>query len=181
MMKIKTLGLMLSVVVFTLLLYGCPPPQPPGPTPTPTPTASFSLDVSTLQSSYQIGESVIVSVRSDQPCYVTMFNIDTAGVITQIFPNNLAPNNYIDGQQIYHIPSQSDRFRLRVAGPAGTEQIRVIATLQNVGIVAPREFTSADFPVFKGSLEEFERILEQQLAQLPVSDWTQTSITFQVQ
>ncbi len=185
MMKMKTLGVILSLVVFTLVLYGCPAPQPPGsgtePTPTPTPTTSFTLNASTLQSTYNIGESVIVSVLSSKPCYLSMFNIDTQGVVTQIFPNNLAMNNYMEGGQMYHLPSQTDRFRLRVTGPAGTERIRVIATLQNVGIVVPRDFTNADFPVFKGSVEEFDRLIDQQLGSLPESDWTQTNITFQVQ
>ena len=104
-------GMLLLVIV---VLFGCasPPPPTPDPTPTPEPTpepSAFTIDASTDKMAYNIGEELVVSVRSEQPCFVTIFNASPDGVVTRIFPNGLATNNYIQGQQIYHIPNPSDR------------------------------------------------------------------------
>ena len=125
--------MLLSLLFVVVVFYGCAsaPPQPePTPTPEPTPEPGFTIDARTHKAAYNIGEEVVISIRADESCYVSIFNLSADGSITRLFPNGLATNNYIQGQQIYHVPSQADRFRLKVSGPRGTEQIRVIECLQ---------------------------------------------------
>ena len=173
--------LLLIAVVFV----GCAAPPPPEPEPTPPPDSmpqqpALTINASTDKWAYAIGEELVVSVRAEQPCYVTIFNVSPDGIVTRIFPNGLASNNYIQGQQIYHIPNPSDRFRLQVTRQRGGERLRVIATLENVNIVAPR-LTNESFPVFNGTPEQFDEAIDQQLATLPAASWADTKLMFQVQ
>lgn len=83
---------------------------------------------------YANGDLVAITVRSDQDGYLYLFNIDNAGSVTVLFPNQFQSNNAIVANQDVVIPSPSDRtFQIRaVTTNGGTELVKALVTKDQV-------------------------------------------------
>jgi len=179
----KKLGFILRLFVMLSLLQGCymaPPPssQPPAPAPAP---ASYTMEVRTDKNAYRIGEKVVITVRTSQDCYLTLYDISTQGEVTQIFPNQFAADNQIKGGVVYSIPTQTDTFDFLISGPAGMERVRAVGTIENVNLVDARSIDRTEkFPRIRQSSEQFDQGVSQKLETMPRARWTEASITFQV-
>jgi len=76
---------------------------------------------------YQVGEVASFGFRSEQDCYLTLFNVDTQGHVTVLFPNSYHLNNRILAGVTYEIPSKDMGFRIRAQGPPGRELLKAVA------------------------------------------------------
>ena len=174
-------------------------PEPtPTATPTPEPTTTpggerpalppdtvselLTLEIGTNQLSYRSGERVIVAVRANQACYLTLYNIGVNGEITQVFPNGYTDANRLEAGKTYRIPADSDRFDFEVSGEPGMERFLAVATKEDIVLFKEQRQMSGNdlFPVLSRYEDDFERRLFEQLNLVAPEDWTQASITFQV-
>ncbi len=76
------------------------------------PVASDDLKLSLYadKSNYMINDKPVFTVRSDRDCYLTLVNIDGAGVGTVIFPNKFQQDNKISGQKDFVFPAADASF-----------------------------------------------------------------------
>ena len=177
----RTRFMIISMLVMVVLLISCSSSTPPPPDPTPPPP-SFTMRLNVDKPVYNIGENVIISAMASQECYLTLYDISTLGEVTQIFPNRFAEDNLIQGNQEYQIPTEVDRFNFEIGGPPGIERVRGVCTRKNVNLLGQRtRSTDEVFPLVSGTTAPFEESLDEELGIIPTDQWTETSVTFQVQ
>lgn len=176
----KKIAVCCSLVLFALALHGCyapPPPASGGVSQRP-----FSLQVRVGKTMYKVGENIVISVQTTQNCYLTLYDISTVGEVTQIFPNQFATDNYIEGGYTYPIPDQKDNFDFEIIGPPGLERVRGVCTIEDVNLVEARKMDSTEvFPRIREDAHgDFDDSLNAKLHVIPSERWAEASITFQV-
>lgn len=153
----------------------------PNPTQDPGSPTTFALDLASNQATYRVGELVVLTVRAERACYLSLYDVSTAGEITQLFPNGYGKDNFLEAGQTFRIPSAYDRFDFGVNGPAGVERIRGICTVRNLAIVEPQYLdATGDFPTIRLSPPQFDRFVREKFAQMPGEEWTAADVSFQV-
>ena len=90
-------------------------------------------DISVLpeedDSSYRLGNRIVVYFGCDRDCYVRLININSAGEVRQIFPNVYEKNNLIRAGQIHSLPGPGyGGFEFSLTPPTGLETVRAIAS-----------------------------------------------------
>jgi len=96
------------------------------------PGIGFQVWTEGEKTSYQLADTVVFGFTADRDCYLAMLNIGTSGRTTILFPNKWHPNNKIDGGKTYRIPPEGSDYAFKLMGPAGTERIKVIASIEPV-------------------------------------------------
>lgn len=91
------------------------------------PNPPFSVSIWTDRSQYNPGDQVAIYFRTTRDAYIYIFDIDTVGNVSLIFPNIYSENNYRRANATYSLPDNA-RYNLTVGGPSGTEQLVVFAT-----------------------------------------------------
>jgi hypothetical protein len=76
------------------------------------------LVIRTGAAAAKAGDSLTLRVRTSQPCYLTLINVDRSGRGTVVFPNDFEQNNYLETGKELRIPADGAPyvFRLRDAG-----------------------------------------------------------------
>jgi len=92
------------------------------------------VKIGTDKPSYRIGDAVQFTLRANRDAYVTLINIGTSGDVTVLYPNSFSPNHFVRGGQDVTIPPPNSGFTLTAQAPIGFDQIRAIATEDNVKI-----------------------------------------------
>ena len=100
----------------------------------PTAQSTFQVTVATdrgVGAHYTEGEYLSVHVTVNEPGYVRLFHIDSAGVIQQIWPNRFGGGNgRLEPGQIVTVPSPQDPFAFLLTPPFGTEFIKAVASTE---------------------------------------------------
>jgi hypothetical protein len=78
--------------------------------------------------SYYYGEDVAVYFKTDQDCYVVVYDIDPSGEVNVLYPSNMSGSTYARADQVYRIPDTNDDFRMQVSGQSGRENIYAVAS-----------------------------------------------------
>jgi len=77
---------------------------------------------------YEQGEKILISFRTTADAYVTVYDIDTRGNVSVLFPNRHYPDNFVRGNRTYTMPNRDYTYDLVVEGPEGIEYVDVIAS-----------------------------------------------------
>lgn len=91
---------------------------------------AVTVSVDKADRTYQLGDEVIIKVKSEQDGYLYVFNQDAAGNIVCLLPNKVQSKNEIKAGQEITVPDASDKFRIKAADPAGKEKIFAVVTKQ---------------------------------------------------
>jgi hypothetical protein len=83
------------------------------------------VDIWTDSDAYYIGDSIDVGFRVSRDAHVYIFNTDTLGRRTQIFPNYFDQDNFVIGGVTQRIPRRG--YDLEVTGPVGHETLEIYA------------------------------------------------------
>ncbi|MFZ1683157.1 MAG: DUF4384 domain-containing protein [Candidatus Zixiibacteriota bacterium] len=80
------------------------------------------------------GDNIVLSYRVNRDAFVAIYSIDSRGRVRLLFPNDPNQDNYIRGGVTYQLPSGNDNYDLEVDGPAGTENIQILASRERFPI-----------------------------------------------
>lgn len=83
---------------------------------------------------YYEGDNVTVYFRANRDAFVAIYSIDSRGLVNLMFPYDPAQDNFIRGGVTYSLPGPDDDFDLVISGPAGIENIQIIASRERFPI-----------------------------------------------
>lgn len=92
------------------------------------PTLDVEIWTDNESGNYHQGDEIKIYFRVSDDSYVTVYNIDTEGRVNLIYPYDKYDDPYVEGGRIYRIPDINDDYDLVLRGPAGTENIQIIAS-----------------------------------------------------
>lgn len=90
---------------------------------------------------YRIGDPVALTVRLDRDAHLLVLNVDEAGTVTVLFPNDYNPDSFVAGGVDHAMPGPG--ARIVVAGPPGLELIKVIASASPIDLDRMADFVPA--------------------------------------
>jgi hypothetical protein len=90
--------------------------------------SSFKVEIWSDQEVYEIGDEMTLFYRANQDAYITLIDVGTGGRMQVILPNRFSRDHLITAGRIYTIPAENADFTIYAKGPAGIEQIKIIAT-----------------------------------------------------
>lgn len=90
---------------------------------------------------YHVGDQVGLTVELSRPAHLLVLNIDAAGSVTSLFPNEFHTESFVPGGETLVMPGEG--ARIFVAGPAGVEIIKVIASDKPIDLSAVADFLPA--------------------------------------
>jgi hypothetical protein len=99
----------------------------------------FSLSLSTIDDRHQYreGESIALTVRAEENCYLLLVDHQSDGSTVLLFPNRFHPDSFVRKGQLIQIPSQNDAtFKLIVQAPFGDDRIEAIASTKKSALHA---------------------------------------------
>lgn len=106
-------------------------------------------------STYEIGESLTIKVRSERSGYLTLFDLTPSGEVQILFPNRYQQDNYVQGGKTYEVPRPGDPFRLRIGLPRGIDYILATVTEKDKQLVREDfSYYSQAFPKLQDSRKE---------------------------
>ncbi len=76
---------------------------------------------------YKVGEKLVVNIKATQDCNLVVFNYDSTGTLTQIFPNDYQQSGFVRSGDQVQIGGPESPFDYQVAGKGGQEKIFVYA------------------------------------------------------
>ncbi|MBY0546909.1 MAG: DUF4384 domain-containing protein [Candidatus Obscuribacterales bacterium] len=86
-----------------------------------------TLDRSGSLPKYKVGDKLVVNIKANQDCNLVVFNYDSTGTLTQIFPNDYQQSGYVRNGDSVQIGGPESPFDYQVAGKGGQEKIFVYA------------------------------------------------------
>ncbi len=88
----------------------------------------LDVEIWTEQDEYYEGEDIDISFRASKDCYVAIYNIDTRGRVSLLYPVDEQDDFFIRGGHIYNLPDKYDDYDLTVRGPEGVEYLQIVAS-----------------------------------------------------
>lgn len=76
---------------------------------------------------YCVGDSIEVWFRTDVDAWVAIYNVDTRGRVTRLFPTRRHKDHFVRGGRDYRVPNRRGH-RFEVAGPTGWETLTIVAS-----------------------------------------------------
>jgi hypothetical protein len=83
-------------------------------------------------STYKFGEKVVIGIQVDRECYLTLYNVDSQGLVNVVFPNDYNQDNKLQPGKTYTVPGEKEPWEIEVGGEAGMEILSAVATLTPV-------------------------------------------------
>ena len=127
----------------------------------PSEPSELRIDADVDHSSriYRIGQTLELSVRTNQSAYITVLDIGTSGRATVIFPNKASRDNYVTGGRTFVLPD-SGSWTIGVHGPTGVEMIEVFASTSSKPIFHGRTVQGDVYETLDEAPAEAARDLE---------------------
>jgi hypothetical protein len=83
---------------------------------------------------YYEGDNITIYFRSNREAFVAIYSIDSRGKVNLLFPTEPAEDNFVRGGVTYSLPGPDSDFDLMVSGPAGVENLQIIASRERFPI-----------------------------------------------
>ncbi len=99
---------------------------------------------------YRAGDSIEVFFRTNADAWVAIYDRDTRGRVTKLFPSRHAGSNFVRGGVINRVPS-SYGHHFEVEGPSGWETLRAVASTHRHALLRyrwndrDRDYDSGDY------------------------------------
>ncbi|MCH8294357.1 caspase family protein [Candidatus Poribacteria bacterium] len=147
--------------------------------PKPKFAINVTLDKGDL-ATYNVGETVEISMKPTRDCYVYVLDIGSSGKINLLFPSEYEPNNFLKKGQKYTIPS-TDEYAIELGGPIGDERIKVIATTRKIPLDQLRpENISSPIKTYNETAPKLLEISMKDLSLKPRHTWATETVMFTV-
>lgn len=86
---------------------------------------------------YRAGDSIEVFFRTNVDAWVAIYDLDTRGRVTKLFPSRHARSNFVRGGVINRLPSRYGHH-FEVEGPSGWETLRAVASTDRYALMKYR-------------------------------------------
>lgn len=132
---------------------------------------------------YNIGERIVVTVRTTADAYVYLYNVRSDGEIVQFMPNSYdgaGSNNHVRAGQARTFPPANARYDLQVDGPSGTDKIIALASRTQLDVGQLANIASDGFATSNAGQESFAQTLSIIVTPLPRTDWVTDTVLFNV-
>ena len=103
---------------------------------------------------YRPGESVALTVETNQDTYIWVFDTGTSGRVHQLFPNKYAKDHFVRAGQPITLPAAGAKYQFVASEPTGVELLTVIASRDNrplTGDLVDRETRAGPFLALQGT------------------------------
>lgn len=132
--------------------------------------------------SYRVGDDITIWFRAARDCHVTLLNLGTSGKLTMLFPNAIHRDNFVRGGDLHCVPGPDYGFSYKLAGPAGTERLKAVATLEAGTLLdAASEWATGPFAVHVASAAPRDiEIVRTRAESLPRTAWAEAHWEFTV-
>lgn len=80
---------------------------------------------------YHMNENLEIFFRTDQDCYVAIYDIEVGGEEYRLFPPD-GDDGWVIANQVYQLPGQGADFDYLISGPPGVETIIACASTMHV-------------------------------------------------
>lgn len=95
----------------------------------------LNVTISAPKAEYYDGEEIVVTVKGNLDFYGKITYQDANGNIVQVLPNKFRSDNLFKANTEYKIPSDGDKFKLKVTVPYGRERFTVYSSVKPLGTV----------------------------------------------
>lgn len=152
----------------------------------PTLQVQVSLDKPSSGSNiaqYRIGDSIRISAKVNRDAYVYLFNVNAAGKVHQILPNQIGGNNYVRAGNTVSFPATTDQFTFDIAGPVGLNKVLALASSTKLDLSSLSKFQSsqAQFATVKPKGQErLAQALSIVVNPVPQTSWVTSTALFTV-
>jgi len=82
---------------------------------------------------YREGNRVGVRFRTNRDCFVVIYDIDTEGFLTLLYPDDPYDDGFVRGGRVYRLPGSRAGYDLVAEGPPGVEYVAAVAALAPLG------------------------------------------------
>lgn len=100
------------------------------------PTAPLTVKLWTNQSTYKVGDQMLVYVKGNKPFYGMLAYRQVDGSLLQLLPNPNRTETHFNGGVVYVVPGDGDEFSFDIEPPFGVEQLTLFASTAPLGDVA---------------------------------------------
>ncbi len=133
--------------------------------------------------SYQIGETVTISVKVAESAYVYLFNVRSNGEIQQILPNNYdeaGKNNRVQAGQTKVFPAPDAPYTFSIEGPRGLDKVIAVASKDPLDTSTLADFgQDPNFASSNQSEQSFAQSLSIVVTPKPQNSWvTDTALLY---
>lgn len=146
----------------------------------PNPGFEIKLFTEGDKKAFNEGDTVALKFTSSENAYVTLLSISTDGQVYKIFPNKWHESSKVEKGKEYTFPPPEAEFVFRVKGPAGTEHIKAIASLDPVPVVTEAK-TEPEQPI--ATVEKPEEAMKTVAAELKKREqktWAESMVSFEI-
>ncbi len=148
----------------------------------PASSEQLAMNLWTEGDRYYPGSALAVHFKINQSAFVYLYDIDTTGQVTLIYPNGYARDNHLD-PGAHQLPDR-DSYSLVANGPPGMEYLQGIALLQPIPLVGLSAAGSLDkeaFPLLGQSIEKVKPKVQQMISvTVPAGQWAAAWTSFQI-
>jgi Domain of unknown function (DUF4384) len=121
----------------------------------------MSLTVDRPDATYAIGETVKMTLITNEEAYVTVFAVGASGQVVQLFPNRYQTDNHVQGGHPIEIGGGNSGAKVTVTGPVGAELIKVVASSKPVTVVSEAQLQNRHvFRTVGGGVQTLVRDLQ---------------------
>jgi mono/diheme cytochrome c family protein len=110
-----------------------------------TATSPFDLILKTGPSEFKTGDTLTITVRATESCYLTLINVDKTGRGTVVFPNDFDQNNFMDANKELRVPADGAPYNFRLREPGRETVIGICQTAQKTPFGIKHDFERQRF------------------------------------
>lgn len=123
---------------------------------------SARLNKSGASPHYKVGEKLEITVGTSSDCSLVVYDYDSAGTLTQIFPNEYQQDNVLKAGESVVIGGADSKFDYEIGGKGGEEKIFVYAypsSSQSPISVAFNPVAQSPFRATSMTLEQYKELV----------------------
>lgn len=138
---------------------------------------------------YQRGEAIALDVMCSQDAHLYLLDIDSAGELSLLFPNERHRENLIRGGETFRLPDaipelfggEGERWEIVPTAPSGPGRIKAIATLDPVELL-PEVLGRSPLLYCREAAQGLPDVVEmaEKIRKLPPKQWADAACQFHV-
>lgn len=131
---------------------------------------------------YKVGDGVSFYFKTTKDCRLTLFNVGTSGKVHIFFPNKYQEDNLVKAGEVYRFPAEDAKYLFKLTGPAGTDLVKAIATIDDIPLVEPADVrTEGEVQEVTRPHSEFARDIAIALKPVEEKRWSEAEMILKVE